>query len=189
MTSTGVDEGLAGYPVSDDCFDEAFTAAYPPSAGPLRERAARAELACALRLPERAAETLAGEARVLARHLPATLRALAAGVFSYRHAQALIDETADLDDADRTAVERVALGTAGTTSAARFRRHVRRLRERRDPQQLGRLPHLGGLRAGHPHQQLGVFAGDDCGGEALVALVRANSEDDEARYGRSRERG
>ncbi len=114
-------------------FDEAFAAAYPPAADAFRERAARAELACALRLPERAAETLAGEARVLARHLPATLAALAAGRFSYRHAQALLDETADLADDDRAAVERVALGTAGTTTAARFRRHVRRLRERRDP--------------------------------------------------------
>lgn len=114
-------------------FEQAFSAAYPPAAEPFRERAARAELACALRLPERSAETLLGESRVLARRLPSTLAALAEGRFSYRHAQALIEEAGDLDDDDRAAVERVALGSAATSTANRFRRQVRRLRERRDP--------------------------------------------------------
>jgi hypothetical protein len=114
-------------------FDEAFTAAYPPAAEPFRDRAARAELACALRMPERSVETLLGESRVLTRLLPATLAALSEGRFSYRHAQALVDETGHLDDHDRRAVERIALGSAGTTTVARFRRQVRRLRERRDP--------------------------------------------------------
>jgi len=53
-------------------FDEAFTAAYPPSAEQFRARAARAEVACALRVSEWAAETLMGEARVLTRIPPAT---------------------------------------------------------------------------------------------------------------------
>lgn len=114
-------------------FDEAFASAYPPSAEPFRERAARAELACALRMPERSVETLLGESRVLSHRLPSTLAALSQGRFSYRHAQVLVDETGALDDDDREAVERLALGTAGTVTAARFRRQVRRLRERRDP--------------------------------------------------------
>lgn len=114
-------------------FEKAFTAAYPPAAKPFRERAARAELACALRMPERSVDSLLGESRVLQRLLPSTLAALADGRFSYRHAQVLIDETGDLDDDDRAAVEHVSLGSAATTTAARFRRQVRRLRERLDP--------------------------------------------------------
>jgi len=114
-------------------FEAAFTAAYPPAAEPFRERAARAELACALRLPERSAENLLGEARMLVRTLPTTLAALAEGRLSYRHAQVLVDETAGLAPDDREAVERVALSTAGSTTASQFARRVRRLRERRDP--------------------------------------------------------
>ena len=66
-----------------------------------------------MRVPERAAETLLGEAHVLHRDLPATLAQLAEGRFSYRHAQILIDETAGLEADDRNAIERVALGVAG----------------------------------------------------------------------------
>jgi len=117
-------------------FDEAFAAAYPPQAEPLRERARNAELACALRVPERGVQRLLGEARALVRAFPATLAALAEGRFSYRHAQVLVDELAELDDADRAAVERVALGTAGTTTVAQFTRRVRRLREKRVPAAL-----------------------------------------------------
>lgn len=114
-------------------FDAAFRAAYPPSAEAFRERAARAELACALRTPERAVERLSGEARMLVAELPATHAALGEGRFSYRHAQLLIDETAGLSPAERGAVERLALGVAGSTTAAQFTRRVQRLRERRDP--------------------------------------------------------
>ncbi|AYF98953.1 HNH endonuclease signature motif containing protein [Protaetiibacter intestinalis] len=117
-------------------FEAAFAVAYPPSAAPLRERAERAELACALRMPERAVETLLGESRMLTRQLPATFAALGEGLFSYRHAQVLIDETAELDPVDREAVERVALGVARSVTVAQFRRKVRRLRERRNPESM-----------------------------------------------------
>src|SRR5690606_41273022 len=53
-------------------FEEAFTAAYPPNAAALRERALTAEAACALRMPERSVQRLLGEARILARDPPAT---------------------------------------------------------------------------------------------------------------------
>lgn len=114
-------------------FDEAFTAAYPPDAAPFRERARDAELACALRMPERSIQRLLGEAQVLARQLPATLAALAEGRFSYRHAQVLVDETVGLESEDRAAVERLALGIASVTTVAQFRGRVRRLREKRTP--------------------------------------------------------
>ena len=48
-------------------FEDAFADAFPASAEPMRERAERAELACALRLPERAVDALLGEARLLGR--------------------------------------------------------------------------------------------------------------------------
>src|SRR5690606_12964835 len=86
-------------------FDEAFTAAYPPQAGAFRERARNAELACALRMPERSIQRMFGEAQLLTRDLPATLAALAEGRFSYRHAQVLVDETAGLEPDDRAAIE------------------------------------------------------------------------------------
>lgn len=130
-------------------FEQAFATAYPPAAEPFRERAQNAELACALRLPERAVESLLGEARVLQRDLPATLAQLAEGRFSYRHAQVLVDETAGLAEEDRTAVERVALGTASTTTVSRFRRRVRTLRERRDPATM-----VDRVRAAHEHREL-----------------------------------
>ncbi|QEO10048.1 HNH endonuclease signature motif containing protein [Protaetiibacter larvae] len=114
-------------------FEEVFAVAYPPESGRFLERAARAELACALRVPERTAERLMGEARVLVEQLPATLAALGQGLFSYRHAQLLVGELSGLSAADMAAVERVALGSAGTQTASRFARTVRRLRERRDP--------------------------------------------------------
>jgi hypothetical protein len=117
-------------------FEEAFSAAYPPNASALRERALNAEAACALRMPERGVQRLLGEARVLTRDLPTTLARLAEGRYSYRHAQVLVDETAGLDADDRVAVERVALGTAATTTATQFRRRVRKLREKRRPETM-----------------------------------------------------
>ncbi|MFT4029450.1 MAG: DUF222 domain-containing protein [Protaetiibacter sp.] len=110
--------------------------AYPPSAGPFRARAMRAELACALRMPERTVESLVGEARILSSELPATLAALGEGRFSYRHAKVLVDETAGLDPEARSAVERLALGSADTTTVSQFRRRVRRLRERHNPESM-----------------------------------------------------
>jgi hypothetical protein len=117
-------------------FERAFDSAYPPAAETFADRARRAELACALRLPERTAENLMGEARALVERLPATLAALGAGLFSYRHAQTLVDETAGLSSDDSAAVERLALGSAPTQTASRFTRTVRRLRERRDPSSM-----------------------------------------------------
>ncbi|MBN9142001.1 MAG: DUF222 domain-containing protein [Micrococcales bacterium] len=117
-------------------FGEAFAEAMPADRFPLQERSRRAELAAALRVPERTAEGLLGEARVLVEQLPATLAALAEGRFSYRHAKVMADELCDLDAEDRAAIERVALGSAATQTAARFTRTVRRLRERRSSETM-----------------------------------------------------
>lgn len=114
-------------------FQETFAEAYPSEAGRFERRAMNAELACALRIPERTAERMMGEARALVETLPATLGQLADGLFSYRHAQVMIDQTAGLSPEDVAAVERVALGPAKTQTVSRFARTVRTLRERRDP--------------------------------------------------------
>jgi hypothetical protein len=117
-------------------FDEAFAATYPSGDSALRERAENAELACALRMPERSVQRLVGEAKALTRDLPATFAALSEGRFSYRHAQVLIDEAAGLEVEDRAAIERVALGVAGTVTVSQFRTRVRKLREKRTPESM-----------------------------------------------------
>ncbi|MFT4285072.1 MAG: DUF222 domain-containing protein [Protaetiibacter sp.] len=119
-------------------FAEAFDAEFTSIETPLRERSRRAELACALRVPERTAERLIGEARVLIESLPATFASLAEGSFSYRHAQVMVNELAGLEPAERAAVERLALGRARTQTAARFTRTVRTLRERRVPEAMAK---------------------------------------------------
>lgn len=117
-------------------FQVAFDAAYPPAQAPLRERARRAELACALNVTERTAETLLGEAASLCRSLPLTLAALRDGRLSYRHVRVLIDETATLDAEDQAELERLVLGQAVTLTTGKLRRKVRRLRERLHPESM-----------------------------------------------------
>lgn len=97
----------------------------------LAEREFRAEIATALRISERSAETLIDEAGVLARHLPATQEALAEGRITPRHARVIVDELALVDEADRADLERRALDAADQSAAA-FGRTIRRLRETRD---------------------------------------------------------
>jgi hypothetical protein len=75
----------------------------------MRQRALRAEVACALRVPERTAENLLANSNILAHGLPATLRALSAGEISYRHAELIVDQTAGLESDERTDLEQAAL--------------------------------------------------------------------------------
>jgi len=111
---------------------DAFTA---PSLSPERRRevarrAVIAELATALRLPERTMTRLVSESWTLANQLPATLAALRVGDIDESHARVVIDETADVTDAAvraRLAVELVE--RAATMTAASLRRVARRLRE------------------------------------------------------------
>ncbi len=101
----------------------------------LGRRAFRAELACALLIPEQTAERLAAEAGVLMHDLPATLEALREGRLSERHARVLIDHLGPLEADDRAAVERIAIPLGATMTVAKFDRRVRTLRERRVPEQ------------------------------------------------------
>jgi hypothetical protein len=97
----------------------------------LAEREFRAELATALRISERAAETLIDEAHVLGRYLPATQQALADGRLTPRQARVIVDELARVDESERPDLERRALDAADQSATA-FARTIRRMRETRD---------------------------------------------------------
>ncbi|MDQ1575613.1 MAG: hypothetical protein QOH55_763 [Microbacteriaceae bacterium] len=99
-------------------------------------RALRAELATALKIPERTAENLLAVSGSLVQNLPDTLAALTAGEISYRHAQIMVDHTGGLDDPTRTALETAALPYARTLTAAKFERKIRTLRERANPETI-----------------------------------------------------
>jgi hypothetical protein len=104
----------------------------------LRQRAFRAEVAAALRVSERSAENLIGNAQALVEGLPTTLAELDSGRISYRHAVALVDETAGLDDESRAALETAVLPRAAETTAAKLRSAARTARERLRPESIER---------------------------------------------------
>ncbi|HEV7566778.1 MAG TPA: DUF222 domain-containing protein, partial [Microbacteriaceae bacterium] len=85
-------------------------------------RALRAELAAALKIPERTAETQLVVSESLVHDLPGTLVALTAGEISYRHAQIMVDHTAGLDGETRAALESTSLPYARNLTAAKFER-------------------------------------------------------------------
>ena len=94
------------------------------------------ELACALRLPERTAETLMAHSHILAASLPATLEALQKGEISYRHAQSIADHAASLPADAAAAFETAILPAARTLTVARFDRRARVQRERMNPESI-----------------------------------------------------
>lgn len=107
-----------------------------PASRDLAFRSKRAEIACALRIPERTAERLLGEARMLVRDLPRTMAALRAGEIGYRHAQVMVDHGSGLAPANVETFERLAVPAAATNTAAAFDRAARKLRESLDPSTL-----------------------------------------------------
>lgn len=111
---------------------EAFTAPSLPSERrrELARRAVIAELATALRLPERTMTRLVSEAWTLATELPSTLAALRSGDIDEAHARVVVAATAGLDDpAARARLDAELAARAATTTAASLRRIARRLRE------------------------------------------------------------
>ncbi|MEO7123350.1 MAG: DUF222 domain-containing protein [Lacisediminihabitans sp.] len=99
----------------------------------MRWRSLKAEIACALRLPERTAENHLATAHSLAHELRPTLSALKAGEISYRHAEALVDSAAGIDADAAAALEAAALPYARNLTVAKFERKLRTLRERTNP--------------------------------------------------------
>ncbi|WP_108250171.1 HNH endonuclease signature motif containing protein [Planctomonas deserti] len=94
------------------------------------------ELACALRISERAAENLVAESQALVHDLPATRKALQDGRIGYRHAQVLIDHTNTLPAAGVAAVEEAVLPKAESLTVPKLDRATRDLRERLHPESI-----------------------------------------------------
>lgn len=110
----------------------------PHAWGP-QERARRclvAELACALRMPERTIESLVAESGVLSKDLPGTMNALSEGRISWRHAQKVVEHATSLPAESRAAFEEAVLPDAERLSASRFGAVARRLRERVHPETI-----------------------------------------------------
>ena len=116
------------------------TAGVPDSSGWNAEVRARrvivTEIATALRIPERTAESLVAESHELIHNLPATFRALAEGSISRRHASKLADHARSLPDADLADFEAAVLPHAMRLTVAQFDRRARQVRERTHPESI-----------------------------------------------------
>lgn len=111
------------------------------SAWSLAERASRtvtAELATALRLPERTMQALVAESEVITHQLPSTRAALEAGDISYRHAQKIVDHALSLPESARRIFEESVLPIAETQTVAKMDRQARAIRERLHPDSIER---------------------------------------------------
>lgn len=107
-----------------------------PQPWSVEERARRslsAELATALRMPERTIGQLVFESQAIVRELPETLAALRAGDISYRHAQRIIDHALSLPAESRDQFEREVLPIARTHSVTKLDRRARSIREHLHP--------------------------------------------------------
>ncbi len=98
-------------------------------------RVIASELACALRIPERSAETLVAESALLAQ-LPETHRALSEGAISWRHARSIVDHATSLPAESWAEFESAALPFARSLTVAKFDRRARVVRERLCPESI-----------------------------------------------------
>ncbi len=121
---------------------EATDLSVPSTGGPrwspkiAGRRVLTTEVACALRVSERAAERLIAESEALLHDLPATQEALRQGRIGYRHAQVLIDHTTTLPPAGVAAVEEAVLPKAEHLTVPKLDRATRELRERLHPESI-----------------------------------------------------
>ena len=93
------------------------------------------ELACALRIPERTAETLVADSTALTQ-LPETFRALSAGAISWRHAHTIIEHAGSLPAESWGTFETAAVPLAEILTVGKFDRRARVLRERLCPESI-----------------------------------------------------
>jgi hypothetical protein len=108
----------------------AAVAANPPVEGERKrdeyvaKRCVREQVSCALGVSAVTAEDRLARGEELVHRLPRTLDALQAGVISDRHARALTEAVAPLDDLATRKVEKTVLPDAGERSVATFRRKL-----------------------------------------------------------------
>jgi hypothetical protein len=101
----------------------------PWSQGAVARRSLVMEIAAALRLPERTAENLIEESRLLLHSLPLTYEALKTGSISYRHAQTIVDHVTSLPEGMWSLFESRVLVFAESLTVAKFDRKARLARE------------------------------------------------------------
>ena len=94
------------------------------------------ELACALRIPERTAESLVADSQSLLADLPAAFAALSAGAISWRHARAIVDHANSLAPELVAGFEAAVLPFAASLTVAKFDRKARAERERMAPETI-----------------------------------------------------
>jgi hypothetical protein len=95
-------------------------------------RTAISEVALALRVPERTAEQLIEESRMLVHRLPLTMAGLSAGDFSLRHAKSIVSHAQSLPDEQHLAFETAVVGFASKLTVSKFDEKARTVRERMD---------------------------------------------------------
>jgi hypothetical protein len=104
----------------------------PWSQAATARRTAVSEVAAALRIPERSAENLIEEARMLSERLPLTMAGLRAGDFSFRHAKAIVAHASSLSDELHAAFEAAVVPSASRLTFSKFDQKARTIRERMD---------------------------------------------------------
>ncbi|MEC5177904.1 hypothetical protein RCH16_002930 [Cryobacterium sp. MP_M5] len=102
----------------------------------IAQRELSSELAATLRIPERTAETLLAESQALAEDLPGTRAALAEGRISYRHAQAIVQQSWSIPEEGLAAFEQALLPAAEQLTVAKLKHKARLLRERLHPETI-----------------------------------------------------
>ncbi|WP_120339941.1 HNH endonuclease signature motif containing protein [Cryobacterium soli] len=103
--------------------------------GEVARRTIVSELACLLKLAERAVERLLDQSLWLL-STPAAFQALSAGEISYRHATVLLDQMRTLPDEDQAAFVEAVLPAAKKLPVGRFNDRARRVRERTHPESI-----------------------------------------------------
>jgi hypothetical protein len=104
----------------------------PWSQAATARRTAVSEVAAALRIPERSAETLVEEARMLTERLPLTMAGLKAGDFSFRHAKSIVAHAVSLPEDLHASFEAVVVPAAARLTFSKFDQKARTTRERMD---------------------------------------------------------
>ena len=90
------------------------------------------EVAAVLRIPERTAENLLEESRMLVERLPLTMAGLTAGDFSYRHAKVVVDHARSLREELHVDFEATVVPSASRLTVSKFDQKARTIRERMD---------------------------------------------------------
>jgi hypothetical protein len=104
----------------------------PWSRAATARRTAVSEVAAALRIPERSAETLIEEARMLTERLPLTMAGLESGDFSFRHAKSIVAHASSLPEDLYGTFEAAVVPSASRLTFSKFDRKARTMRERMD---------------------------------------------------------